>query len=163
MSDRAPLVGQDGRPPHQEFNVCRRARLIVSFFEADEVQHSADDGWAWLEGPWVHFYGDEFEHWQSWPIGHVICIDWRADEGQGAGTRPGGRPMTLLSEARSLLLQARDAGKGNLSEAQRSRMKEVAWLLSPCTCGRGPNASGHTVACLNGEYGPGYAVVEPKR
>lgn len=65
--------------------------------------------------------------------------------------------MTLLSEARSLLLQAVTYGGHNLSEAQKSRMQVVAWELSPCTCERGNDAPNHSVECLNGQPTPRYA------
>lgn len=65
--------------------------------------------------------------------------------------------MTLLSEARGLLLQAVSYGGRGLSESQEARMREVAWELVPCTCGRGPEGATHSVECLNGLPTPVYA------
>lgn len=64
--------------------------------------------------------------------------------------------MSILSEARSLLLQA--SSSRDLSAAQRQRMGEVAWEISPCTCGKGPDAPTHRLECLNGVATP---VAEP--
>lgn len=53
-----------------------RARLVYGFDEAGERQEGAEEGWARIDGPWVLWLPDEQEHWQSWPMDKVTCIDW---------------------------------------------------------------------------------------
>lgn len=57
-----------------------RARLILDFQEGNGRTHVAEEGWAKIDGPWVLWRSDEEPDrgWQSWPIQHVICIDWLA-------------------------------------------------------------------------------------
>lgn len=66
------------RPYEPEFRAAQRGRLILEYVERGERHHAADKGWIKLDGPWVHFYGDDdgLDHWQTWPASSVVYIDW---------------------------------------------------------------------------------------
>lgn len=67
----------EARKTRPELQGAHRARLILNFDEAGECTRSAETGWAQLDGPWVHWISDEDEPcWQSWPLQHVICVEW---------------------------------------------------------------------------------------
>lgn len=59
-----------------EFRRAQRARLILDFNENGERQHSAQTGWAQLDGPWLHWLDDEWDHWQTFAAHAVLCLDW---------------------------------------------------------------------------------------
>lgn len=72
-----PVRGQsDTRPVEPEFRAAQRARLVLEFFENGERVHEADDGWARIDGAWVHWWGEQQDCWQSWPSDKVVCIEW---------------------------------------------------------------------------------------
>lgn len=65
-----------GRPYEPEFRAAQRGRVLLEWIEKGERQNCADDGWVRIDGPWVHLYSDEMEHWQTWPAHNVIAVDW---------------------------------------------------------------------------------------
>jgi hypothetical protein len=87
-----------------------------------------------------------------------VDIDSLVAPGKNQPLQEGHTPMSILSEARSLLQQA--ATSRDLSPAQRQRMHQVAWDIAPCTCGNGSDAPTHRVECLNGLYTPPYTTPE---
>lgn len=64
--------------PQPDRRGAERARLILDFHEGPDHVHTAETGWALIEGPWVCWFGDADGHWQSWPIHNVVCVGWRA-------------------------------------------------------------------------------------
>lgn len=74
MTSEGPT--QSERPCEPEFRAAQRARLVLRFVEADDVVQEADDGWARIDGPWVHWFSEQQGYWQSWPHDKVICIEW---------------------------------------------------------------------------------------
>lgn len=71
-----PTLGLSERPIEPEFRVAQRGRLLLSYVERGERHDIVDTGWIKLDGPWVHFFSDEQDIWQSWPMAHVIAVDW---------------------------------------------------------------------------------------
>jgi hypothetical protein len=59
-----------------EFRAPQRARLVLDTMEDGERLHCDQTGWARIDGSWLHWLDDEFDHWQSWPSDRVLCIDW---------------------------------------------------------------------------------------
>lgn len=67
--------------PYLELSAPRRARVILDFEEAGDPIHTAEEGWAKIEGPWLHFYPDADRQWQSWPMSKVLCVAWEKIDG----------------------------------------------------------------------------------
>ena len=62
-----------------EFERPQRARLVLDYHEQGESHHSAQTGWAQLDGVWLHWLDDEWDRWQTWSVNSVICLDWSPD------------------------------------------------------------------------------------
>ncbi len=73
-SETPPLHEAWWEQPQAHFPA--RARLVLDYSENGERMHTADYGYAKIEGDWVLWKDDEFGRWQSWPREHVVCIDW---------------------------------------------------------------------------------------
>lgn len=63
-------------PTEPEPRGIQRARVVLQFTERDELHHSAENGWARLEGPWLHFLNDASDRWEAWPMANVVCVEW---------------------------------------------------------------------------------------
>jgi hypothetical protein len=71
------LTPFDAPPPMPEFRRAQRARVILQLALEEAGEVCAEEGWARLDGPWLHWLSDEDDEWRSWPAQSVICIDWR--------------------------------------------------------------------------------------
>lgn len=60
------------------------ARVKIDGGRVDEDDHYVIDGWAELEGDWVHVYepGVDVEPWHTYPRESVLWICWRNEDAE---------------------------------------------------------------------------------
>jgi hypothetical protein len=66
------------RPEMPAFRAAQRAKLLLILGQDDGVREQMwCDGWAQVDGPWLHWLDDEDGRWVSWPYQHVRCVEWQ--------------------------------------------------------------------------------------
>jgi hypothetical protein len=64
-----------GCPPMPKFGMTpQRAKVLLILDQGDQAWVPC---WAKIDGPWVLMLDDEDDHWLSYPLQHVRCIEWQ--------------------------------------------------------------------------------------
>jgi hypothetical protein len=74
-----PTAQQAEWVPPSEFHKPRWAHVVLrSVGEGEGEGNSRCEGWAQVDGSWLHLLSEEHDGWMTWPLERVICIEWKA-------------------------------------------------------------------------------------